>query len=104
MNVKLDREEVLREISSLISAMIFSGVSREDTAAAYKARCEEYGLLMGRISAVLLTDKIDTSLLFSISNLVSQTQQRALESMEMLIRPGGTISDILTDEAAKPSA
>ncbi|MDU9393207.1 hypothetical protein [Pseudomonas sp. zfem002] len=97
-----DRMELLEQISSLVSSKVFQGVTPQMTVDGYRERCDEYGLLMGRITAVVLAESIDTDLLFSIRELTARTQQSAWAQLRSTIKPGGEISRILSDSARKP--
>ncbi|MDH1143319.1 hypothetical protein N5C60_01670 [Pseudomonas mosselii] len=94
---EIDRDELLREISNLVSAKAFNGISPSTTAEEFRERCDEYGLIMGRITAVVLADSIDTGLLFSIRELTAATQQKAWDGLSATIRPGGEMSRIVSE-------
>ena len=101
---EVNRMELLEEISSLVSAKVFQGVDPTTTVDDYRERCDEYGLIMGRVTAVVLAEAIDTNLLFSIRELTVRTQQNAWAGLSKTFKPGGEISRIISDSAKKPLA
>ncbi|MEQ7920250.1 hypothetical protein ABQX22_13730 [Xanthomonas sp. WHRI 1810A] len=93
---KVDRSDLLQKISTLVSQEVFSSVDKDDTAADYRSKGDEFALIMGRITAVLIAEKIDASIVFDIQNWVVQTQSSVFTEISRKIRPGGEISKILS--------
>ncbi|MGO0683503.1 hypothetical protein [Pseudomonas fulva] len=99
----IDRMELLEAISSIVSSKAFDGISLDTDVHQYRERCDEYGQIMGRITAVVLAGTVDSELLFSIKELTLKTQQSAWNGLRETIKPGGEMSQIISDYVTKLS-
>nr|DAI13525.1 MAG TPA: hypothetical protein [Caudoviricetes sp.] len=92
------RQELCDEVVSLVIQRYTSGLTGTESARDYQVLAQELGELVGRISAVMLTEgPINSDLLMAMRQYEQSGRDRMTQVFREMTAPGGAISQAIAE-------